>query len=77
LCSEPLVLGRELADGEELSMSSTLLATSLARLLVGISVQIVMVHMLGSVLSVSGVGDSVKSAVGHEVPSSLALVGEH
>jgi len=58
-------------------MSSALLAAGLARLLVGISVQIVMVHMLGSVLSVGGVGDGVESAVGHEVPSSLALVGEH
>lgn len=58
-------------------MAGTLFAASLARLLIGISVQVVVMNMLGSVLSMSSVGDSIKSTVGNKVPTGLGLVGKH
>jgi len=74
--SEPLVLGGELANGEELTMTGALLAALLAGLIVGVGVQVVVVDVLRGVLSVSGVGDSVEAAVGQEVPAGLGLVSE-
>ena len=74
--SEPFVLGRELSDREELTVSSALLATGLTRLLVSVSVEVVVMNVLRSVLTVSCVGDGVETTIGDPVPSSLRLVSE-
>ena len=76
LYSEPLVLGRELADGEELTVRSTVLAAGLAGLLVSVCVQIVVMNVLRGVLTVSSVGDCVEATVGDPVPAGLRLVSE-
>lgn len=57
-------------------MSGALFAASLAGLLVCVSVEVVVVHVLRGVLSVSGVGDGIETAVGHVVPPGLGLVSE-
>jgi hypothetical protein len=65
-----------LTDGEELTVRSTLLATSLTGLLVSFCVEVIVVNVLRSVLTVSCVGDGVETTIGDPVPSSLRLVGE-
>jgi hypothetical protein len=65
-----------LTDGEELTVRSTLLATSLTGLLVSFCVEVIVVNVLRSVLTVSCVGDGVETTIGNPVPSSLGLVGE-
>ena len=57
-------------------MRSSLLAAGLARLLVSISVEVVVMNVLGSVLTVSSVSDSVEATIGDPVPTSLGLVSE-
>ena len=74
--SEPLVLGGELADGEELSVRGAFFAAGLARLLVCVGVEVVVVDVLGRVLTVSCVGDCVEAAIGHVVPACLGLIGQ-
>lgn len=74
--SEPLVLGGELADGEELSVRGAFFAAGLARLLVGVGVEVVVVDVLGSVLSVGCVGNGVEAAIGHVVPACLGFISQ-
>lgn len=50
---------------------------SLARLLVDISVQVVVMDVLRGGLTVASVNSRVSAAVGHVVPAGLRLVGKH
>lgn len=74
--SEPFVLGRELANRQELSMASTFFAASLARLFVSISVKVVVVDVFRSILSMSCVSNSVETAIGNKVPTSLRFISQ-
>ena len=65
-----------MTDGEELTVSSTIFAAGLAGLLISISVQIVVVDMLRSILTMSGVSDCVEATIGDPIPSSLGLVSK-
>ena len=76
MCSEPFVFGGELADWQELAVRGTLLAASLAWLFIGVGIEVVVVDMLGSVLSMDGIGDRIESAVWNVVPTGLGLIGE-
>ena len=59
-----------------MSWAGTFNTASLARFLVLISVQVVVVHMLRVVLSLASVGVQVVASVRDEVPAGFRLVGE-
>ena len=69
--SEPFILGRELSNWEELTVSSAFFAASSARLLIGICVEVVVMNMLRGVLTMSCVCNCIESTVRDIVPSSL------
>jgi hypothetical protein len=68
-CSKPFIFRRELTNWKVLAMSGSFLASCLPALLVLISVEIIVMHMLGSVLSVDGVSDSVETSIWDEFPT--------
>lgn len=74
--SKPFVLGGELSNWEELTMSCTLLATLLSRLFISITVEIVMVDMFRSIFTVSSVSNSIKATVRDIEPTCLRLVSQ-
>ena len=61
---------------KELTVTSTLDSSSLTRLLVFVSVQVVVVNMLRSVLTLVSVSDAIIASVREEVPSGFGLVSE-
>jgi len=69
--------GAEFVSGKELTVGGTSGTAGLARLLVGVSVHVVVVHVFGGVLTVDEAVVNTAS-VGHVLPAGLALVGvEH
>ena len=65
-----------MSNGEELTVRGTLLSAGLTRLLVSVSVEVVVMNVLRSVLTMSCVGDGVETTIGDPVPSGLRLVSE-
>lgn len=76
MLGSPLALVGELALLQKLVGRGGLDVSCLARVLVDVRVQIVVVHVFGVVLSVAGVLFNVETTVGHVVPAGFALVGE-
>jgi len=73
----PLGLIGELSLGEELVRSGTLGASGLSGLLVDVTMEVIMVHMLRGELSLASVALDIETSVGNVVPPSLGFVSEH
>ena len=74
--SKPLLIGRELAPGQELAMASSFDTSSLSASLVRVCVEIIVMNVLRGVFSMCCICHYIEASVRNVFPSSFRFIGK-